>query len=125
MAANGGRHEDRADYSRSVALPQNVAFAMVSPESAHVRAGERGAAYCWGGNENGQLGNGTVTEEEDNPVVVVGPSGGPALAFSWSAPVSTAAALARAVVPTAGARARRGAWQWDVCLVPHPHRCGQ
>ncbi|NIM51520.1 MAG: hypothetical protein GTN62_11970 [Gemmatimonadales bacterium] len=54
-------------------IVESPRFVMVSAGTAHtcgVKSG--GAAYCWGSNDYGQLGNGTVGIDEPLPVLVSG-----------------------------------------------------
>lgn len=59
-----------------VSMPANVIVASLSVGEHHACARSSvGAAYCWGGNLNGQLGNGTTSAIMNLPVVVNRPTG--------------------------------------------------
>jgi alpha-tubulin suppressor-like RCC1 family protein len=62
-------------YARSspVAVQGGLTFAQVSA-GAHYSCGVTtvGAAYCWGDNGGGQLGDGTTTTDRTSPVLVRG-----------------------------------------------------
>ena len=60
-------------------------FASIHTGSYHTCAlTSTGAAYCWGTNNNGQLGTGTG--DVTSPTAVLGPGGGAALSFASLAP---------------------------------------
>ncbi|MDX2193514.1 MAG: hypothetical protein NW201_09165 [Gemmatimonadales bacterium] len=59
----------------AVAGPPGVVFMQVATGGAHTCAvSAAGAAYCWGRNDSGQLGDGTTTQRL-GPVAVVAPVG--------------------------------------------------
>jgi len=60
-----------------------LSYASITTGAAHVcgLTGD-GAAYCWGGNTSGQLGNGTTAPRQFAPTAVTGPGGGAALTFA-------------------------------------------
>src|SRR5437867_3306484 len=80
--ANGsGQLGDGTMMNRSrpvlVQAPPGVSFAAVTGGAAHtcgLTTGLSAAAYCWGGNGSGQLGDGTMTSRS-SPVLVQAPGG--------------------------------------------------
>jgi len=80
--ANGsGQLGDGTMMNRSrpvlVQAPPGVSFAAVTGGAAHtcgLTTGLSAAAYCWGGNGSGQLGDGTMTSRS-SPVLVQAPAG--------------------------------------------------
>ena len=77
----------------AVAVTGGLSFTSMSPFTNHTCAiSSGGVAYCWGGNQDGELGDGTTTSS-GTPVQVAGQ---PAAAG--------AAVRARGVVPRASVR---------------------
>ncbi len=77
---NGGTSDEDSEFPSPMLMPgtseANVAFTQISSGNAHtcgVVAG--GAAYCWGNDGGGRLGNGSPVSNSQLPVRVVGPSG--------------------------------------------------
>jgi len=86
-----GELGDGTTTSRSspvlVAAPAGVSFATVSAGSGHTcGVTAAGAAYCWGWNASGQLGDGTTTSRP-SPVLVAAPAGVSFAAVSGGAEV--------------------------------------
>src|SRR5437870_180920 len=81
--ANGsGQLGDGAMTNRSspvlVQAPAGVSFAAVTGGDLHtcgLATGLSAAAYCWGGNGSGQLGDGTIKTNRLTPVLVQAPAG--------------------------------------------------
>src|SRR5207302_1841796 len=98
--ANGsGQLGDGTMTSRSspvlVQAPAGVSFAAVTGGAAHtcgLTTGLSAAAYCWGGNGSGQLGDGTKTNQL-TPVLVPAPAGVGLAAVGAGAAPRCAAAL--------------------------------
>ena len=62
----------------AVTMPSGVTFASLTAGGAHTCAlTSAGAAYCWGINWDGQLGDGTTTPQRLTPTAVTMPSGVP------------------------------------------------
>jgi alpha-tubulin suppressor-like RCC1 family protein len=67
----GGMEPDIAFVPERV--PGSLRFTQVTSGEAHVCAvAKTGQAYCWGGNEEGELGSGRTSERELKPVAVAG-----------------------------------------------------
>src|SRR3989442_8157506 len=83
-----------------VQAPAGVSFAAVTAGAAHTcGATAAGAAYCWGDNGFGQLGDGTTTSQS-SPVLVQAP---PGVSF---------AAVTAGVADTCGVTAARTPYCW-------------
>src|SRR5213593_1106871 len=105
--ANGsGQLGDGTMMNRSrpvlVQAPPGVSFAAVTGGAAHtcgLATGLSAAAYCWGGNGSGQLGDGTKTNQS-SPVLVQTPAG------------VTFAAVTAGAAHTCGVTAAGAAYCW-------------
>ena len=56
-----------------VAVAGGITFTMISAGYSHTcGVATNGSAYCWGSNESGELGNGTVGQDSPTPTLVSG-----------------------------------------------------
>lgn len=56
-----------------VAVSGGITFTMISAGYSHTcGVATNGSAYCWGSNESGELGNGTVGQDSPTPALVSG-----------------------------------------------------
>jgi alpha-tubulin suppressor-like RCC1 family protein len=64
-------------YWRLEPLPRNITFATLSGGWRGLcgRSAQDSIAYCWGWNDRGQLGDGTITSYQALPIRVVSPAG--------------------------------------------------
>lgn len=70
----GNRSEAPSPLPVAVSMPQGVRFSALAAGTAHTCAlTTAGAAWCWGANENGQLGNGG-SNASSQPVAVQAPA---------------------------------------------------
>jgi alpha-tubulin suppressor-like RCC1 family protein len=73
LAACGGNPAPRPEPVANVPAPASSGFSSVSAGGDHVCAiAATGAAWCWGQNRAGQLGNGATGRSSGRPVAVVG-----------------------------------------------------
>jgi alpha-tubulin suppressor-like RCC1 family protein len=72
----------------AITMPPGVTFDRIAAGTGHVCAlTPEGAAYCWGGNGQGQLGNGTLQPyEQPTPAPVAMPTGVAFMAISSQGP---------------------------------------
>jgi alpha-tubulin suppressor-like RCC1 family protein len=78
LIANGGTAYCRSGWEsdlRALPVPGSIAFATLSLGSNHTcGVTSQGKAYCWGSNELGQLGSGSLSPRSEVPVRVAGQS---------------------------------------------------
>jgi alpha-tubulin suppressor-like RCC1 family protein len=78
LVANGGTVYCRSGWEsdlRALPVPGSIAFATLSLGSNHTcGVTSQGKAYCWGSNELGQLGSGSLSPRSEVPVRVAGQS---------------------------------------------------